>query len=223
MHSFRSVEGIVLPIDQANVDTDALIPKQYLKSISRRGYGGNLFDDWRYLDPGESYMDQSGRRQNPDCPLNWDCYKDAKILLARENFGCGSSREHAVWALHDYGIQVIIAQSFADIFYANTLNNGLLAISLEGGIIDQLFRSVKAKPGCWLQVNLLDKTIIDMQGEVVPFEIAEYRRQRLLKGTDDIDMTLGYADDIRAYEVRRYADAPWLGTEKSEGVNRNES
>ena len=210
MQPFSQFNGLVVPVDRANVDTDAIIPKQYLKSINRTGFGPNLFDDWRYLDPGEVFADNSRRRPNPDFILNQQRYQGSEILLARENFGCGSSREHAVWALVDYGIRVVIAPSFADIFAGNTVNNGLLAIPLEPAIVDQLFREVEAQPGYRLDVDLVTSTITTPEGRVIPFFIEEYRRHRLLNGLDDIGMTLLHSDAIRAYEARRRAEAPWL-------------
>ena len=168
MQPFTRMSGLVLPIDRANVDTDAIIPKQYLKAIGKTGFGVNLFDDWRYLDPGEPYMDHSTRRINADCILNQPRFTGASILLARENYGCGSSREHAVWAMVDYGIRVVIAPSFADIFYNNTLNNGLLAITLDAGIVDRLFAEVAATAGYTLAVDLEETTIITPGGEMIP-------------------------------------------------------
>ena len=210
MQAFTQIQGVVVPFDRANIDTDAIIPKQYLKSIKRSGFGPNLFDDWRYLDPGEPYMDHSKRRLNPDCIINQERYRQAEILLARENFGCGSSREHAVWALADYGIRVVIAPSFADIFLGNTVNNGLVAITLENTVVDGLFAEVAAQPGYRLLVDLESTTITTPQGEVIPFVIDPHRRHRLLHGLDDINLTLLYADEIRAYERKRQQAAPWL-------------
>ncbi len=210
MQPLTKVRGIVVPIDRANVDTDAIIPKQYLKAIGKSGFGDNLFDDWRYLDPGEPYMDHSTRRINPDFILNQPRFSGASILLARDNYGCGSSREHAVWAMVDYGIRVVIAPSFADIFYNNTLNNGLLAITLETKIVDQLFTEAAATEGYALAVDLQETTITTPGGEVIVFAIEEYRRRRLLEGLDDIGMTLRHADAIRSYEAARRESAPWL-------------
>ncbi|MGD9947325.1 MAG: 3-isopropylmalate dehydratase small subunit [Desulfobulbus sp.] len=210
MQPFTTVNWIVAPIDRANVDTDAIIPKQYLKSIGKTGFGPNLFDDWRYLDPGEPYMDHSTRRINPDFILNQSRFTGASILIARDNYGCGSSREHAVWAMVDYGIRVVIAPSFADIFYNNTLNNGLLAITLETAVIDRLFAEIEGTPGYALAVDLKQTTITTPSGEVIPFNIEEYRRKRLLQGLDDIDLTLLHADAIRSYEATRKETAPWL-------------
>lgn len=212
MQPFTTVHGLVLPIDRANVDTDALIPKQYLKAIGKTGFGVNLFDDWRYLDAGEPFSDHSQRRLNPDCILNQPRFAGATILLARDNFGCGSSREHAVWALVDYGIRVVIAASFADIFFGNTLNNGLLAISLEAELIDRLFAEVAERPGYALSVDLEQSTITTPSGECIAFNIEEYRRNRLLAGLDDIGLSLLHADAIRTYEAARRITAPWLFT-----------
>ena len=210
MKAFMTVESVIVPMDRANVDTDAIIPKQYLKSIYRNGFGANLFDDWRYLDPGEPYMDHSTRRKNSDCVLNQQVYEDAEILIARENFGCGSSREHAVWALIDYGIRVVIAPSFADIFFNNTLNNGLLAITLDEGAIEQIFKNIADEPGYTMKVDLQERTISDKKGWNLRFELEEYRRRRLLNGLDDIGVTLQYTDEIKAYERRRRTETPWL-------------
>ncbi len=210
MQVFNKVHGVVLPIDRANVDTDAIIPKQYLKSIHRSGFGGNLFDDWRYLDPGEPYVDNSRRRLNPDCPINDDRYRNAAILLSRENFGCGSSREHAVWALADFGIRVVIAPSFADIFLNNTLNNGVLAIALDASLVDQLFAELKGEKGYRLTVDLENQNITTPGGETISFAIEAFRRHRLLHGLDDIGMTLLHAEEIRKFEKSRAQIAPWL-------------
>ncbi|WP_321283930.1 3-isopropylmalate dehydratase small subunit [uncultured Vibrio sp.] len=210
MQPFTKMNGIVVPIDRANVDTDAIIPKQYLKSIGKTGFGPNLFDDWRYLDPGEPYMDHSTRRANPECILNQARFQGAKILLARDNYGCGSSREHAVWAMVDYGIRVVIAPSFADIFFNNTLNNGLLAITLEAAIVERLFAEVADTTGYALTVDLEQTTITTPSGEILRFEIEAYRRKRLLAGLDDIGITLLHADAIRDYEAKRKKATPWL-------------
>ena len=210
MQPFTQIHGLVIPLNRPNVDTDAIIPKQYLKSIHRTGFGENLFDDWRYVDPGEPYMDHTKRRINPEFVLNQERYSNGEILLAQENYGCGSSREHAVWAMVNFGIRVVIAPSFADIFYGNTLNNGLLAITLPPEIIDQLFAEVEAAPGYRLQVDLTEKTITTPTGREIKFVIEEYRRHRLLNGLDDIGMTLLHAAEIRAYEATRRCQAPWL-------------
>lgn len=206
-----SVEtGVVIPLDRPNVDTDAIIPKQFLKSIKRSGFGPNLFDEWRYLDHGEPGQDCSQRPQNPDFVLNQPRYQGGTILLARENFGCGSSREHAVWALADFGIKVIIATSFADIFFSNSSKNGILAIPLDEVIVDKLFATVEANPGYRLTVDLPAQEIRLADGEVIPFEIDSFKKHCLLEGLDDIGLTLQHTDAIKAYEARRQAEAPWL-------------
>lgn len=210
MQAFKKVKGIVAPINRPNVDTDAIIPKQYLKSIQRSGFGPNLFDEWRYLDPGEPGQDSSKRRINPDFVLNQPRYQGAQILLARDNFGCGSSREHAVWAMVDYGIRAIIAPSFADIFFNNSFKNGLLPIVLDGKTVDRLFAETEATPGYSLEVDLEKLEVRKPDGTTLPFQVDEFRRYRLLNGLDDIGMTLQHADDIRAYEARRRQQAPWL-------------
>ncbi len=210
MKKFETFTGIVAPIDQANVDTDAIIPKQYLKSIKRSGFGPNLFDDWRYLQPGEPDMDHSQRQLNPDFILNQSPYDDAKILLTRENFGCGSSREHAVWALEDFGIQCIIGESFADIFFSNAFKNGLLLIQLPESTIDQLFGQATASKGYQLQVNLADQTITQPDGSTLAFDINQTSKQRLLEGLDEIGVTLQHADAIKAYERARARQTPWV-------------
>ena len=210
MEKFTKLTGIVMPLDRPNVDTDAIIPKQFLKSIKRTGFGPNLFDEWRYLDHGEPGMDNSQRPLNPDFVLNQPRYQGAQILLARENFGCGSSREHAPWALLDYGFRVIIAPSFADIFYNNCFKNGILPIVLDTETVDELFREVEANEGYTLTVDLEKQTITKPDGSVIPFEIDEFRKHRLLEGLDDIGLTLEHADEIRAYEERRRQEAPWL-------------
>ncbi|MEJ2143366.1 MAG: 3-isopropylmalate dehydratase small subunit [Gammaproteobacteria bacterium] len=210
MDKFTSLKAIVAPMDRPNVDTDAIIPKQFLKSIKRTGFGPNLFDEWRYLDHGEPGMDNSKRLLNKDFVLNQDRYQGAQIMIARENFGCGSSREHAPWALADYGFRVIIAPSFADIFYNNSFKNGILLIKLDADVIDQLFKEVEAYDGYQLDVNLAEQTITKPDGSVIEFEIDEFRKHRLLNGLDDIDLTLQHVEDIRAYEQRRAKEAPWL-------------
>ncbi len=215
MRPFTRVEGLVIPLDRANVDTDAIIPKQYLKSVKRTGFGPNLFDDWRYLEPGEPGMDHSKRKLNPDFVLNQPCYAGGEILLARENFGCGSSREHAVWALDDYGIRAIIAPSFADIFFNNCFKSGLLPIVLEEEVVDKLFREVAAQPGYSLTIDLQDQVVITPTGEQIAFAVDPFRKHCLLNGLDDIALTLQHADDIRAYEARRREEAPWLFTASS--------
>jgi 3-isopropylmalate/(R)-2-methylmalate dehydratase small subunit len=210
MQKFERLTGLVVPLDRANVDTDAIIPKQYLKSIKRSGFGPNLFDDWRYLDPGEPGMDHSRRRPNPDFVLNRARYQGAQILLARDNFGCGSSREHAPWALVDYGIRAIIAPSYADIFYNNSFKNGLLPIVLAHASVDRLFQECEATPGYALTVDLAAQTVTTPGGAVLGFEVDAFRRHCLLNGLDDIGLTLQHVAEIRAYEERRKKEAPWL-------------
>ena len=210
MEPLNKIEGIVAPIDRSNVDTDAIIPKQFLKSIKRSGFGPNLFDEWRYLDIGEPGKDNSGRPVNPDFVLNRERYQDAKVLLARENFGCGSSREHAPWALQDFGFRVIIAPSFADIFYNNCFKNGLLPIVLDAGKVDQLFKEVESNSGYRLSIDLEAQNIITPGGEVIEFDIDAFRKHCLINGLDDIGLTLQHADDIRAYEASRKEQSPWL-------------
>jgi len=210
MKAFKTVTGIVVPLDRSNVDTDAIIPKQYLKSIKRTGFGVNLFDDWRYLDPGNPGDDHSKRRINPDFVLNQPRYQGAEILLARKNFGCGSSREHAVWALMDYVINVVIAPSYADIFFSNAFKNGLLAITLPEEEIDNLFAETFNTEGYRLNVNLEEQTITTPGDKTIPFEIDAGMKERLLQGLDEIGVTLSHADDIREYEKNRAAKAPWL-------------
>ncbi|RQW79621.1 MAG: 3-isopropylmalate dehydratase small subunit [Methylococcus sp.] len=209
MRSFRYINSRVVPLDRANVDTDAIIPKQFLKSIKRSGFGVYLFDEWRYLDRGEPDMDCSQRPLNPDFVLNQPAAYRARILLTRENFGCGSSREHAPWALEDYGFRVIIAPSFADIFFNNCFKNGLLPIVLPAETVDRLFKEA-AGVGYQLQVDLASQLITTKYGERIPFEIEPTRKHRLLNGLDDIGLTLQHADAIHAYEERRRQEAPWL-------------
>ncbi|WP_070989794.1 3-isopropylmalate dehydratase small subunit [Halofilum ochraceum] len=210
MEPFTRFEGLVAPLDRSNVDTDAIIPKQFLKSVQRTGFGPNLFDDWRYLDSGEPGMDASERRENTDFVLNQPRYRGAGILLARENFACGSSREHAVWALTDYGFRAVIAPSFADIFYNNSFKNGLLPVQLDADTVDRLFHETEANEGYRLMVDLQTQEVITPDGTTFGFEIDPFRRECLLEGMDDIALTLQYSDDIRAYEERRKAEAPWL-------------
>ena len=210
MQKFTTLTGIAAPMDRANVDTDAIIPKQYLKSIKRSGFGPNLFDSWRYLDEGEPGMDHSRRRLNPDFVLNQPRYAGASILLARANFGCGSSREHAPWALMDYGFRVIIAPSYADIFYQNSLKNGLLPVVLEEAMVQQLFEGVYAQEGYRLGVDLDRQTVTTPSGQVIHFDIDPFRKHCLVNGLDDIGLTLEHVDDIRAYEARRHKEVPWL-------------
>ncbi len=210
MQPFSKFTGLVIPLDRANVDTDAIIPKQYLKSIKRTGFGPNLFDDWRYLDLGEPGMDHGKRRINPDFVLNKPAYQGGEILLGRENFGCGSSREHAVWALTDYGIRAVIAPSFADIFYNNSFKNGLLPIALSEAEVDSLFTRANKGDGFSLEIDLEAQEVRSGDGDVYRFEIDPFRKYCLLEGLDDIALTLQHADDIRAYETRWQAEAPWL-------------
>jgi 3-isopropylmalate/(R)-2-methylmalate dehydratase small subunit len=210
MEKFERLSGLVVPLDRANVDTDAIIPKQYLKSIKRSGFGPNLFDDWRYLDPGEPGMDHGKRRINPDFVLNQPRYRGAQVLLARDNFGCGSSREHAPWALLDYGIRAIIAPSYADIFYNNSFKNGLLPVVLEREAVDRFFKECEETPGYALNVDLAAQTVTTPSGMVFRFEVDAFRKHCLLNGLDDIGLTLQHVDEIRAYEARRRKEAPWL-------------
>ena len=210
MQKFTEVTGIVAPMDRPNVDTDAIIPKQYLKSIKRSGFGPNAFDDWRYLEPGEPGMDHSKRQLNPDFILNQKPYDNGTILIARENFGCGSSREHAVWALDDFGFRAVIAPSFADIFFNNSFKSGMLPIVLDAEVVDQIFNEVTADSGYQLTINLEAQTITKPNGEEIAFEVDEFRKYCLLNGLDDIGLTLKHADDIRTYEEKRKQEAPWL-------------
>jgi 3-isopropylmalate/(R)-2-methylmalate dehydratase small subunit len=210
MKSFTVMEGLVAPMDRANVDTDLIIPKQFLKSIKRSGFGPNLFDELRYLDEGQPGQDCSTRPLNPDFPLNQQRFQGASILLARENFGCGSSREHAPWALEDYGFRCVIAPSFADIFYNNCFKNGVLPIVLEAAQVDALFEQMYASPGYQLTVDLEQQLVKTPVGEVYGFEVDEFRRHCLLKGLDDIGLTLESADAIRGYEQRLRESSPWL-------------
>ncbi|KPJ95046.1 MAG: hypothetical protein AMJ53_03710 [Gammaproteobacteria bacterium SG8_11] len=210
MEKFDTLTAIVAPLDRSNVDTDAIIPKQFLKSIQRSGFGPNLFDQWRYLDHGEPGMDNSNRPLNPDFVLNKARYQSAQILLARENFGCGSSREHAPWALLDYGFRVIIAPSYADIFYNNCFKNGILPIVLAADKVDALFKEIQAKEGYQLTVDLIAQTVTTPSGESLSFDVDAFRKHCLLNGLDDIGLTLQHVDDIKAYEARRKEQAPWL-------------
>ena len=211
MEKFTLMTGLVAPLDRANVDTDAIIPKQFLKSIKRSGFGPNLFDAWRYLDVGEPGMDNARRALNPDFVLNQPRYKGATILLARKNFGCGSSREHAPWALADYGFRAVIAPSFADIFFNNCFKNGLLPIVLPELRIDHLFNEVNAFPGYTLSVDLPRQLVITPDGAAqIAFDIDAHRKHCLLNGLDDIGLSLRHADKIRAFEARRRIEQPWL-------------
>ncbi|HCI12725.1 MAG: 3-isopropylmalate dehydratase small subunit [Gallionellales bacterium GWA2_60_142] len=210
MRKFTLLDGLVVPLDRANVDTDAIIPKQFLKSIKRSGFGPNAFDEWRYLDHGEPGMDNSKRSPNPDFVLNQPRYQGAQVLLARENFGCGSSREHAPWALEDYGFRVIIAPSFADIFFNNCFKNGLLPIKLDADKVDALFNAVEANNGYKLKVDLEQQTITLPDGTVYKFDVDAHRKHCLLNGLDDIGLTLQHVDDIKAFEEKHRAAQPWL-------------
>ena len=210
MEKFKKFTGIVAGLDRANVDTDAIIPKQYLKSIKKSGFGPNLFDDWRYLDPGEPGKDNSQRRINPEFMLNRSPYRDARILLARKNFACGSSREHAVWALMDFGFKVVIAPSYADIFYNNSFKNGFLPIALTSNQIDQLFAELQSTPDYQLSVDLERQVVSNANGIDMSFEVDEFRRYCLLEGFDDIGLTMQHAEAIRSFEKQYYARAPWL-------------
>lgn len=210
MDKFSVHKGIVIPLDRSNVDTDAIIPKQYLKSISKSGFGPTLFDDWRYMKAGEPGMDHSKREIKPDFVLNQARYQGGSILLARENFGCGSSREHAVWALTDYGIRAVIAPSYADIFFNNSFKNGLLPLVLLEQNVDDLFKAVAQEEGYELTVDLENQQVVTPEGTAYEFEVGEFRKYCLLNGLDDIGLTLQHADDIRAYEEQRKQQAPWL-------------
>ncbi|MDN5753988.1 MAG: 3-isopropylmalate dehydratase small subunit [Nitrosospira sp.] len=210
MEKFHSCEGLVAPLDRANVDTDAIIPKQFLKSIKRSGFGQNLFDEWRYLDHGELGMDAGRRRLNPDFILNLPRYRGAQILLARANFGCGSSREHAPWALQDYGFRSIIAPSFADIFFNNCFKIGLLPIVLEANNMEHLFREVQATEGYRLVINLEEQSVITPAGESFFFDVDPFRKHSLLNGLDGIGLTLQHAAKIKAFEKKHRAAQPWL-------------
>ncbi|HEY5604368.1 MAG TPA: 3-isopropylmalate dehydratase small subunit [Gammaproteobacteria bacterium] len=212
MEKFQTLTAIAAPLDRSNVDTDAIIPKQFLKSIKRSGFGPNLFDAWRYLDQGEPGMDNSKRPLNPEFVLNQARYQGAKILLARENFGCGSSREHAPWALQDYGFRAIIAPSFADIFFNNCFKNGILPIVLDADVVDGLFKDVYANPGYQLTVDLAAQTVSTPAGNSMRFEVDGFRKYCLINGLDDIGLTLQHVDDIKAYEQKRAQQAPWLFT-----------
>lgn len=210
MQAFTRLTGLVVPIDRPNVDTDAIIPKQFLKSIKRTGFGPFLFDEWRYLDKGAPEQDCTHRPINPDFVLNQPRYSGAEILLARDNFGCGSSREHAPWAIADWGIRALIAPSFADIFFNNACKNGLLPVTLPGAVVDQLFREEAAGEAYRLTIDLEEQSVTTPGGESFHFDFIADLRERLLNGLDDIAISLQSADDIRAYENRRRAEAPWL-------------
>ncbi|MFM2240734.1 MAG: hypothetical protein RJA69_2108 [Pseudomonadota bacterium] len=210
MQKFTVHKGLVAPIDRENVDTDAIIPKQFLKSIRKTGFGPNLFDEWRYLDKGEPGIPESQRKINPDFVLNQPRYKGVSILLARKNFGCGSSREHAPWALDQYGFRAVIAPSFADIFFNNCFKNGLLPIVLPEAAVARLFDEVLAFPGYQLTIDLERQVVIKDQGEEMPFDVQPFRKYCLTNGLDDIGLTLRHADKIREYEAHRLATKPWL-------------
>jgi 3-isopropylmalate/(R)-2-methylmalate dehydratase small subunit len=210
MQKFTLHQGIVAPMDRENVDTDAIIPKQFLKSIRKTGFGQNLFDEWRYLDKGEPGQDPASRKPNPDFVLNQPRYQGASILLARRNFGCGSSREHAPWAIDQYGFRAVIAPSFADIFFNNCFKNGLLPIQLPEATVDQLFNEVAAFPGYQLTIDLERQVIIKAQGEEIPFDVQAFRKYCLINGLDDIGLTLRHKDKIAAFEKERLATKPWL-------------
>ena len=210
MQKFTLLQGLVAPMDRENVDTDAIIPKQFLKSIKKTGFGVNLFDEWRYLDHGEPGQDPASRKPNPDFVLNQPRYAGASILLARKNFGCGSSREHAPWALDQFGFRCVIAPSFADIFFNNCFKNGLLPIVLPEAAVAQLFDEVLAFPGYQLTIDLERQVVVRPQGEEIPFEVQAFRKYCLQGGFDDIGLTLLQSDKIRAFEANRLATKPWL-------------
>lgn len=210
MQQFTIHKGLVAPMDRENVDTDAIIPKQFLKSIRKTGFGPNLFDEWRYLDPGYPGQDPKSRKPNPDFVLNQARYQGASILLARKNFGCGSSREHAPWALDQYGFRAIIAPSFADIFFNNCFKNGLLPIVLPELTVAKLFDACFAFPGYQLTIDLERQVVVQAQGEEIPFEVQPFRKYCLLNGFDDIGLTLRHKEKIAAFEAQRLAQKPWL-------------
>ena len=210
MEKFTVHKGLVAPIDRENVDTDAIIPKQFLKSIRKTGFGPNLFDEWRCTDPGFPGQDPASRKPNPDFVLNQPRYANASVLLARKNFGCGSSREHAPWAIQQYGFRALIAPSYADIFFNNCFKNGLLPIVLPENVVAQLFDEVYAFPGYSLTVDLERQVVVKPQGEEIPFEVQAFRKYCLLNGFDDIGLTLRQSDKIKRYEAERLATKPWL-------------
>ncbi len=210
MDKFTILDGVVAPLDRANIDTDAIIPKQFLKSIKKSGFGPNLFDEWRYLDHGEPGMDNSSRPLNQDFILNHSRYKNARILLTRKNFGCGSSREHAPWALLDYGFRCIIAPSYAEIFLNNCFKNGILPIVLNDKVVEDLFVQVKNQPGYALRVDLPNQNVVLPEGGIIDFEVEPFRKHALLNGLDDIGTTLEKAGLIEEFELRRKNEAPWL-------------
>ena len=213
MEKFVKLEGLVAPLDRNNVDTDAIIPKQFLKSIKRSGFGPNAFDEWRYMDvgqPGQDAATTAQRPKNPNFVLNQPRYQGAQVLLTRANFGCGSSREHAPWALLDFGFKAIIAESFADIFFNNCFKNGILPIVLPAAEIDALFAQVEATPGYKLTIDLPAQAVIRPDGKGIPFQVDAFRKECLLNGWDDIGLTLRHADKIRAFEEKRRIEQPWL-------------
>ncbi len=210
MKAFKRIKGLVFPLDRANVDTDAIIPKQFLKSIKRSGFGPYLFDELRYKDHGEPGMDCTNRPLNMDFPLNWPRFQGAQVLLARDNFGCGSSREHAPWAIENYGFGVVIAPSFADIFFNNCFQNGLLPVVLPAPTVDRLFKECLATEGYTLEVDLERQTVTTPSGEAIPFEVNPHRKHCLMMGLDDIALTLQHADEIRAFETKHKSAQPWL-------------
>ena len=212
MEAFTRVHGLVVPLDRANVDTDAILPKQFMKSIQRTGFGPYLFDEWRYLDHGEPGDDCAARPRNPECPLNQGRFEGAQILLARDNFGCGSSREHAPWALLDFGIRALIAPSFADIFYSNCFKNGMLPVILANETVDRLFSEVMRTPGYRLDIDLRQQTVVTPDCVALPFDVDQQRKRCLLNGLNDIGLTLNEADKIRDYEAMRRNLEPWLFT-----------
>lgn len=210
MKKFELLDGLVVPLDRSNVDTDAIIPKQFLKSIKRSGFGPNLFDEWRYLDHGEPGMDNSKRPLNPDFVLNFPRYQGAQILLSRQNFGCGSSREHAPWALDGYGIRCVLASSYAEIFYNNCFKNGILPVVLSENIINKLFQQTLENEGYRLKIDLVAQCLIRPDGERICFEVDAFKRKCLLEGLDDIGQTLQRKEQIKAYEEQRKKARPWL-------------
>ncbi|MBI4740323.1 MAG: 3-isopropylmalate dehydratase small subunit [Betaproteobacteria bacterium] len=210
MDKFVRFDGLVAPLDRANIDTDAIIPKQFLKSIKRSGFGPNLFDEWRYMDVGQPGQDNALRQRNPNFVLNLPRYEGAQILLTRKNFGCGSSREHAPWALLDFGLRVVIAESFADIFHNNCFKNGILPIVLPASELDALFAQVEATPGYKLTVDLERQLVVRPDGKGLPFAVDTFRKECLLNGWDDIGLTLRHADLIRTFEEKRRIEQPWL-------------
>ena len=210
MDKFVKLDGLVAPLDRNNVDTDAIIPKQFLKSIKRSGFGPNAFDEWRYMDVGQPGQDNSGRPKNPNFVLNQPRYLGAQVLLTRANFGCGSSREHAPWALLDFGFKAIIAESFADIFFNNCFKNGILPIVLPADEVDALFGQVESTPGYKLTIDLPAQLVVRPDGKGIPFQIDAFRKECLLNGWDDIGLTLRHTDKIRAFEEKRRIEQPWL-------------